>query len=201
MQEQDLGLCDMNVEVDGITLQCDNAATVKIMGERDSFGCEWIHCCDGCATTLRKEIAAARDRAEAAAALKPCVSCGARGPKAQVSLCRHELQPWEDAYPACQDCQNRWYEQDMEYLYGLKCDKCSTRSHSLGPDSDGHMLCPSCYAAAEAELAEKYGRECQWCGERHKHLEQVNELDWSLDNFLELCASCAQQWHVEGISA
>lgn len=146
----DYGQCEGYVLVDGEveSWTCESQATRKIMGERDSFGCEWLYLCDSCSDTLYSELDRLEKERQEKAKKSACSIC--RRVTGDVRYFHHpEDQYYEPEILACSHCRDQVYEDLYEELYGMKCDMCKERSHGCIPISayqhpSYQALCEKC---------------------------------------------------------
>ena len=160
----DYGQCQGYVLVDGEVeaWTCESQATQKIMGERDSFGCEWLYLCDSCSDTLDSELDRLEKERQERAKKYACSQC--REVTGDVRYFHHpEDQYYEPDILACGDCIVNIYNDLDDELYGPKCDVCKERSHDCIEDYTyfsglgsrvTSVLCPECHTKAFPETDE-----------------------------------------------
>lgn len=164
----DYGQCHGYVLVDGEveSWTCESQATQKIMGEQDSFGCEWLYLCDSCSDTLYSELDRLEKTRQEQAKQFACSQC--RRVTGDVSYFHHpEDQPYEPDILACKSCIRDIHEELWDELYGLKCDMCEKRSHDCIEDHKSlgfrstviSVLCPECHKKAFPEAYEDWDDE------------------------------------------
>jgi len=104
-------LCDMAVDVDGFYLECDQFATVRIVGERDSFGIEWRYLCRPCFNGVQRE-----DRALARAlAVGTCAVCKRASSTRRLSTQWND-NDYEPAIYACEPCRDAMAQEIADEL-------------------------------------------------------------------------------------
>lgn len=160
--------CQNAVLVDGEALSCDSLAMVRMAGERDSFGTEWLYFCDPCADEVRAEIAA-EEQAEAKAHLNgKCGYCGRTGTGDVKAFRDPDSQPYEGPGWACKRCRDRmnaqldaelaYYEQEAanracsvpgcrgDYIDSCDCGMRYCLSHSMSLMNHNATACKGCPA-------------------------------------------------------
>lgn len=114
-------LCEARVEIDGETVLCDYAATIRVAGEQDSFGTEWLYFCAACWVTERREWLAAEEVENERRRVGSCRICGQRS----TELCPTTLfnsNSWEGPLYVCPPCTSKEYDEITKYLDGIRRD-------------------------------------------------------------------------------
>lgn len=108
--------CEAQVTIDGETLYCEAEAPIRVAGERDSFGTEWIWFCESCYPLEMAEWRAERNAEAERRAVGVCHG-EQRTDLRATSVWREN--PWEEDVYACPDCIARAYRdlnEEMDYL-------------------------------------------------------------------------------------
>ena len=94
----------------------DRAATHRVQGETDSFGCEYLHFCAECFDKYKAEVAAARE--QEANTERRCDWCAkmAKGVRLARDYDEGSAGPLYDVCPACLVRQSIAAEEEMEAM-------------------------------------------------------------------------------------
>lgn len=101
------------------TLYCEAPATVEVMGERDSFGFEILHFCEGCYPAF----VAMLDAKEEADKIGECQWCHMPATDRR-EFGGYEAEDWE-SWLVCGDCRQidrERMQQDLDDYYGVEAD-------------------------------------------------------------------------------